>query len=72
MLENGKEDTIERFVRALEEMIDAQDDMWEEEKNCNYRWQDKIRQERYIPARNELKALLSELIKNKVDADKAI
>lgn len=63
MSENGKEDMIERLVRALEEMIDAQDDMWEEEKNCNYRWQAKIKQERYLPARNELKSLLSDLLK---------
>ena len=69
MSENGNEDMIERLVCALEKMIDAQDDMWEEENNCNYRWHDKIRQERYLPARNELKSLLGDLLKNKVDAD---
>ena len=65
---SNNDELIEGIVKCIETMIDAQDDMWEEEKNCNYRWQDKIRQERYLPARNELKSLLSNLIKNKVDA----
>ena len=72
MSENGKEDIIERLVQTLEVMMTTRDKMYEENTYANYRQVWKLREEAYTPAREELKVLLSELIKNKVDADKAI
>jgi dsDNA-specific endonuclease/ATPase MutS2 len=57
-------DDIDYFIEALEEMIDARDDMWEEEKHHNYRGEMKIREERYEPARDKLRFFLSEMIRN--------
>ena len=55
---------IDRLIEALEEMIDARDDMWEEEKYCNFRAEMKIREERYEPAKNKLKFFLTEIIRS--------
>ena len=30
-------ESIDKFIESLEEMIDARDDMWQEEKFCNYK-----------------------------------
>jgi hypothetical protein len=43
-------------------MIDARDDMWQEEKFCNYRHMNQIMETRYIPARVELKEALHNFI----------
>jgi hypothetical protein len=53
---------VDAFVKALEEMMDARDDMWEEEQNCNYRYMWKIRSERYDPARETVIGFLKVLI----------
>jgi hypothetical protein len=58
---------IDDFINALEEMIDARDDMWEEEKHHNYRGEMKIREERYEPARTKLYTFLEKLSKISVD-----
>lgn len=44
---------VDKFLDALERMIDAQDDMWEEEKYSNYRERDKIKDEKYTPAKQD-------------------
>lgn len=44
---------IDQFLDALERMIDAQDEMWEEEKYSNYREREKIQEEKYIPAKQD-------------------
>ena len=44
---------IDKFLDAIERMIDAQDDMWEEEKYSNYREMHKIKEEKYIPAKHD-------------------
>jgi acyl carrier protein phosphodiesterase len=59
-------DQFEAFVDALERMIDAQDDMWEEEKYSNYREMAKIREERLIPAKGELKKSLDDYIDTRI------
>ena len=46
-------------------MIDARDDMWQEEKYCNYKQMIKIGEERYEPARVKLRFFLTEIIKVK-------
>lgn len=57
-----KADNIDKFINALEEMIDARDDMWQEEKYCNYKQMLKIGEERYLPARVQLKESLHDFI----------
>jgi hypothetical protein len=59
-------DDIDIFIDALEEMIDALDDAWEEEHHHNYRERERIRETRYKPAREKVKNFLLELI-NSVD-----
>ena len=49
------DELFDELLEAFEEMIDAKDEMWEEEQNCNYRWRDKIKEEKYSPARADFK-----------------
>ena len=58
---------LDDLIDALEKMIDAQDDMWQEEKHCNYREQNKIREERLIPAKAEFKDMLDEYIDRRIE-----
>jgi hypothetical protein len=58
---------VEDLIDALEKMIDAQDDMWQEEKHCNYREQNKIREERLVPAKAEFKSMLDEYIDRRIE-----
>lgn len=58
---------VEDLIDSLEKMIDAQDDMWEEEKNCNYREQLKIKEERLFPAKEEFKKMLDEYIDRRIE-----
>ena len=53
---------IDRLLDSIEKMIDAQDDMWQEEQNCNYRWKNKIHEEEYLPAKNAAREALREAI----------
>jgi len=53
---------IDHFISSLEEMIDARDDMWEEEKYSNYRQMNKIRDERYTPAKDNVRMYLKKII----------
>ena len=55
-------ESIDKFIESLEEMIDARDDMWQEEKFCNYKQAEKIRVARYEPARARLKEALTDHI----------
>lgn len=59
-----QKDDIDRFIEALEEMIDARDDMWEEERHCNYRAHNRIEEERYLPAKEKLRFFLVEIVKS--------
>jgi len=58
------DELLEKLVLAMERMIDAQDDMWEEEKYSNYRYRDKIKKEVFLPAKEEFKDLFIETIKS--------
>ena len=58
---------VEDLINALEKMIDAQDDMWQEEKYANYREQIKIHDERLIPAKEEFKTHLDEYIDRRIE-----
>ena len=63
--------TIDKFIDSLEEMIDARDDMWEEEKYSNYREMWKIKNERYLPAKAALKETLYEFIAEVIEETEA-
>ena len=58
------DELLEKMLIAMEKMIDAQDDMWEEEKYSNYRYREKIKQEVFLPAKEEFKSLLIDVIKS--------
>jgi hypothetical protein len=53
---------IDKFINALEEMIDARDDMWQEEKFCNYKEMVKIEEKRYRPAKKAMREALHDFI----------
>ncbi len=57
---------FDEFVKTLENMIDAQDDMWEEEKYENHSERRKIYEERFIPARDKLKDALDDYIDDRI------
>lgn len=62
-------ENIDKFIESLEEMIDARDDMWEEEKYSNYKHAWKIKNERYNPARENLRESLKEFIIEVLEED---
>ena len=45
------DELLEKMLASMERMIDAQDDMWEEEKYSNYRERNKIKEEVFLPAK---------------------
>jgi hypothetical protein len=59
-------DDIDYLIEAIEEMIDARDDMWQEEKFCNYKLMMKIGEERYEPAKAKLRFFITEIVKLKL------
>ena len=62
-------DQFDSLLEAFEELIDARDDMWEEEKYSNYRQMIKIKEERLTPAREKVKTLLHEIIQENVRSE---
>ena len=58
---------VEDLINSLEKMIDAQDDMWQEEKYANYREQIKIHDERLVPAKEEFKKNLDDYIDRRIE-----
>lgn len=53
---------IDQLIDALEEMIDARDDMWGEKKYSNHRQMWKIKSERYEPAKDNVRLFLQKVI----------
>ena len=64
-----KADNIDKFINALEEMIDARDDMWQEEKYHNHRQMWDIKEKRYLPAREQLKAALYDFVTEVIEEE---
>jgi len=56
---------IDEFMKALEEMMDARDDMWYEEEYHTHREFLKIQQERYNPARQKVRDYLEKIVNNR-------
>ena len=63
--------TIDKFIDSLEEMIDARDDMWDEEKYSNYREMWKIKNERYLQAKEALKEALYDFVVEVMEEEEA-
>ena len=59
-------DPLDMFMDALGDMIDAQDDMWEEEKYSNIREMWMIKDQRYTPAKEKAKEFLRECIRKEL------
>jgi hypothetical protein len=64
-----KIENIDKFIESLEEMIDARDDMWEEEKYSNYKQMWKIKEERYLPAKAKLREALYDFIAEVIEEE---
>lgn len=62
-------DNIDKFINALEEMIDARDDMWEEEKYSNHRQMWDIKNKRYLPAKELLKEALYDFVSEVIEEE---
>ena len=63
-MSNHQNIDVDRFILDLEEMIDARDDMWEEEKYSNVHLMDKIKTTRYEPAKERVRIFLKILTEN--------
>jgi uncharacterized lipoprotein YajG len=59
-------DNIDNLIISLEKMIDARQEMNTEEYNCNYKTVMNIREYRYNPAKEEIKKLLDDVIRDTV------
>ena len=55
----SQQQTIDSLIQSLEDMIDASKDMWEEKKYCNHKEMQKIKDDRYEPAKNQIKRLFT-------------
>jgi succinylglutamate desuccinylase len=58
-----KNDPFEKFLEALEELIDARDDAWIEEENCNYKHMQKITEERIEPAKQRMRGAFNAAVR---------
>jgi thiamine pyrophosphate-dependent acetolactate synthase large subunit-like protein len=56
---------IDQFIAALEEMMDARDDMWYEEEYHNHRQFQNIKEERYNPAKQKVRDYLEKILQNR-------
>ena len=64
-----KNDPFEKFLEALEELIDARDDAWIEEENCNHKQMFKIQEERIEPAKQRMREAFNNAVKAAVSKD---
>ena len=60
-------DVFEDLMKAIEQVIDAKDDMWEEAYNCNYNYRAQIKQLRLDPAKEAMKIALARYIQAQVE-----
>lgn len=64
-----QKDNIDKFIESLEEMIDARDDMWQEEKYHNHKQMWEIKEQRYDPARKQLRKSLYNFITEVIEEE---
>jgi len=60
-------DYLDDIINALENIIDAKDDMWEENYRCNYNHKALIRESRLGPAREDIKTALNRYIEDRAE-----
>ena len=56
-------ENVDKFIAALEEMIDARDDMWQEEKYSNVNEMNRINNERVEPAKERMRVAFNKAVK---------
>ena len=65
-------DHFEKFLEALEDFVDARDDAWIEEENCNYRESNKIKEERADPAKERMREYFNKAVRSAIDKYPAV
>jgi hypothetical protein len=60
------DDHFDKFILSLETMIDAQDEMFEDEKYGNYRQRLHTLENVYLPAKEEMRKAFNEAVKQVV------
>ena len=65
-------DHFEKFLEALEDFVDARDDAWIEEENCNYRESNKIKEERADPAKERMRVAFNMAVRAAIDEYPAV
>lgn len=58
---------VDAFLSYVEEVIDIRDDIHEEEQNCNYRYIEAIKRDKYLPAQEAMKEAFKEAVKEVVE-----
>ena len=56
-------DPFEKFLEALEDFVDARDDMWQEERYSNVKEMNKIKAERVDPAKQRMRDAFNKAVK---------
>ena len=65
-------DQFDKFLEALEEFVDARDDAWIEEENCNYREANKIKEERADPAKERMRVAFNMAVRDAINKYPAV
>ena len=60
-------ENIDDFITALEELMHAKDDMYEEEKFQNHKEILKIKEKRYDPAKKKVKSSLERIVSDLIN-----
>ena len=65
-------DPFEKFLEALEDFVDARDDMWQEEKYSNVKEMNRIHIERVEPAKERMRAAFNKAVKAAINEYPAV
>ena len=65
-------DQFDKFLEALEDFVDARDDAWIEEENCNYKLANKIKEDRAEPAKERMRAAFNMAVRAAIDEYPAV
>jgi hypothetical protein len=60
-------DPFEKFLEALEDFVDARDDMWQEERYSNVKEMNKIKAERVDPAKQRMRDAFNQAVKASIN-----
>lgn len=58
---------VDELLDWMEQVIDVRDDLHHEEQNCNYRYAEMLKQEKYLPAKQMLKQAFKEAVEEVVE-----